>query len=520
MDEYHGIIEEAGFLTEDTKKEALSKLEAMNKHVLYPDDWRPYGCGDLEIKPLEEAGTFWDAYIALERYDRLTSIEEYRHPVDKELWSSAPVSAPFSTNCTYDPDTNSIYICGAYTKTKYSKDMSKQENRYRMKILLVPMAAMAETSGPSGRCRLLAEGFREAGFEIATCRAEDVNYKAIEGIYNYHLETPMPFGLPRAIASRTFPIAQKLGITSRKTVSSFDEVLWFTGNLDYRYLEKSVASVRKAIWDFSPDAVYSEFNISAIIASKIEQIPLYATVSYPTQHEYANRPELAKGINRLFAGFGMQETDSALRLFDWADKAFCPSIRKLEPIDKPNVYYCGALRSVSGKASTSERNKILVYMGSGTVSPARESKVIKEAFSGSEYQVYIASASLKEADEDNIHIAGYWDFESMLDEAFLFINHGGQNSIVDGLLHKVPQIMVPGKVFERKYNAGSVEENKAGIAVSEKNFIPAYIRDTAERVIRSEKMSANAAALGKELTEAGGIRIITEEILRGPAKNR
>ncbi len=32
-----------------------------------------------------------------------------------------------------------------------------------MKVLLVPMAAMAETSGPSRRCRLLAEGFKDAG---------------------------------------------------------------------------------------------------------------------------------------------------------------------------------------------------------------------------------------------------------------------------------------------------------------------------------------------------------------------
>lgn len=79
-----------------------------------------------------------------------------------------------------------------------------------LKVLLIPMAAMAETSGPSGRCRVLAEGFGKAGFEVATCRAKDVNYKDIGGIYIYRLDTPMPFGLPGAIASRTFPVAQKL----------------------------------------------------------------------------------------------------------------------------------------------------------------------------------------------------------------------------------------------------------------------------------------------------------------------
>ena len=127
MDEYHGMITDADFLSDETKREALAKLDAMNKHILYPDDRELYSYDDLEIKPLEEGGTFWDAYTALERYDRLKSIEEYQHPVDKKLWSFAPLTAPFSTNCAYDPNTNSIYICGAYAKTRYSKDMSKEE---------------------------------------------------------------------------------------------------------------------------------------------------------------------------------------------------------------------------------------------------------------------------------------------------------------------------------------------------------------------------------------------------------
>ncbi len=171
--------------------------------------------------------------------------------------------------------------------------------KLNMRILVVPMAAMAETSGPSSRCRLLVDGFREGGALVATCMAEDVNYKRIDGVKNYFLDIPMPFGLPKVIATRTFPIAQKLGITAKKTVKSFDQVLQMTGNLDSRYLRKSIDSVRKAIEDFRPDIVYSEFNISAIIAARKERVPLFITVSKPTQHEYANNPRLADGLNTV-----------------------------------------------------------------------------------------------------------------------------------------------------------------------------------------------------------------------------
>ena len=98
----------------------------------------------------------------------------------------------------------------------------------------------------------------------------------------------MPLGLPKMIAGHTFPLAQKTGITSRKSVNSFDDVLHLTGNTDYRYLKKSVLDIKKAIQNFNPDVVYSEFNISAIIAGRMEKKKIFITASIPTQFAYAN----------------------------------------------------------------------------------------------------------------------------------------------------------------------------------------------------------------------------------------
>lgn len=381
-----------------------------------------------------------------------------------------------------------------------------------MRILVVPMAAMAETSGPSARCRILVESFTKAGLEAATCCAEDVNYRPIEGIRNFFLEVPMPMGLPAPIAKRMFPIAQKTGITSRKTVESFDQVLFMTGNLDYSYIKKSVASVRKAIREYHPDIVYSEFNISSMIAARKEGVPLYCTVSYPTQHEYANRPGLSKGINRYLREEGLSQVDSALQLFDYADKAICPSIPELEPIQKDNVFFCGILKRKRDYNNVGSRNKIVVYMGNGTISAKKMRKVVTEAFSKSRYEVYIASSYLDREDMGNIHIAPRWNFEEFLEEAVLFINHGGQNSMADGLIHGVPQIVVPGKIFERKYNASCIEKNNAGALVSSDEFTSDIIRGTAERLIGSKDTRENARELGEKLLSAGGAETIIREI--------
>lgn len=55
-----------------------------------------------------------------------------------------------------------------------------------MRILIAPMAAMAETSGPFSRAVALCNKLIERNHEVAFCAAEDVNYKNIENIKNYY----------------------------------------------------------------------------------------------------------------------------------------------------------------------------------------------------------------------------------------------------------------------------------------------------------------------------------------------
>lgn len=394
-----------------------------------------------------------------------------------------------------------------------------------MKVLVCSMSAMAETAGPYGRARALVESLKASGIDVATCMAEDINYKPIDGIKNYYLNVPMSLGLPKPIATRTFPIAQKLGIIERKNVGSFEDVLHFTGNIDYNYLVKSVEDIRKAIDDFNPDIVYSEFNISAILASKLENKTLYATISYPTQTEYASNPKYANGLKKFLRENDLPDVNSSLDLFNWADKSFVPSIYELEPIDKENVAFCGTWKNLNEGSVfiendenmdfTNERNVILVYMGNGTISPIKMLKEIKDAFIGTEYQVYISSLGLEKSDFDNIHIDKRWDFSKLLKESVLFINHGGQNSMVDGFIYGVPQLICPGRVFERIYNGKSVEKVGAGKILGLSEFKSNIIRLESEKLIKDSSFRNNSKSIGDKLKSLNGIDLIIGSIKKG-----
>ena len=87
--------------------------------------------------------------------------------------------------------------------------------------------------------------------------------------------------------------------------------------------------------------------------------------------------------------------------------------------------------------------------------------------------------------------------------------------MVEGLLHGVPQLVIPGKVFERKYNAKSIAEHHAGLMIEEHEFTAETIRDKAKKIMEEDTMITSAQELGRKLAKAGGAGKIIREIHRG-----
>ena len=289
----------------------------------------------------------------------------------------------------------------------------------------------------------------------------------------------------------------------------------------FNIADKSVEDIRKAIDDFNPDIVYSEFNISAIIATKLENRLLFASISYPTQTEYSSSPKHAKGLKKFLKENSLPDVYSALDLFKWADKSFVPSIYELEPIENDNVTFCGTWKDVNLENSSNDdnlndsknsKNIILVYMGNGTISPKKMMNEIKNAFVGTDYEVYIASLGLEKQEYENIHVDKRWDFSKLLNSAVLFINHGGQNSMIDGLIYGVPQLICPGRVFERIYNGKSVENLGAAKVLNINEFKSEIIRAESEKLINDNGFRENSKFIGDKLKSFGGIECILDAI--------
>lgn len=377
-----------------------------------------------------------------------------------------------------------------------------------MRVLLSPMSAMARTAGPLARVKTLAQELEKADIEIALCVAHDLNYSEIDGVREYPLDIPMPLGLAPVFATHIYPFAEKTGVIGHKTVHSFEEVLHLTGTTFYLYLAKSVQQERFAIRDFKPDIVYSEFSLPAAIAAQAEAVPLVCTSSYPASGFFASSPQYTKGVNRLLRELGLPQVTSSLELFERAALRVIPSCYSLEPIDGAQVLFTGPFNQKNSPvvAHTEHRGCVVIYMGTGTISANKLIHVVTEAFGESEAvsEVFVACDGVMPFRKGKIHVASYFDFATLLPQAAVFINHGGQNSVMDGLLNAVPQLVCPGNIFERRYNASSVCENGAGIAMELQHFTANGVKNAVNLLMTDRSYRTAATNLGAELKSLGG----------------
>ena len=385
-----------------------------------------------------------------------------------------------------------------------------------MNVLVVPMFALSRMGGPWSRAQAIAAALEQAGHHVVLGVSDDGNCVNPCVVDTCQLPVPAPLGLPMAITSRTFPVAEKLGISGRKPVRSFEEVLWLTGALAYAYERESVQVICDTIAARRVDAVYSEYSLPAIIAARALDLPVYGSYSFTTQASYASDPAKATGVKKLLRELGLPEVQSSLEVFDWLDRRFVPSCPALESFANDAVEFVGFLHEVPG-LTDEERDCIVVYLGAGSVPQRTIERVVAAAFGDFEGPVYVAGCA-QEREQGNIHFASRFDFSRLLPRARCFVHHGGQNSTMDALAYAAPQVIVPGRVFERLYNAESIE--RAGAGVKLESFEPKALKAACRRVSETPAIAEATLALRETLASCGGAEHIVHSIERAAASRK
>ena len=372
------------------------------------------------------------------------------------------------------------------------------------------MVARSRMGGPWSRAQRVARTFQDGGHEVTLAWGDDGNC-ADPIAPTLEIPVPSPLGLPEAIARHTFSLASRLGLMGRKPVRSFEEVLWLTGALDERYTRAAVDTLRAHMRASRPDVVYSEFSLAAVIAARAEGIPCVGSGSQPTTAAYASHPRKSAGIRRLLRDMGMPAPASSLTVLEGMRRRFIPSCPTLEPRVGERAVYCGFLDeppALTGRP----RDCALVYLGAGSV-PAgvavRAGRELAEAL-GCDVSVAGVPEAVHTSRGHTVRCAPRFDVSELLPRTQVFVHHGGQNSMMDALSHEVPQVIVPGRIFERQFNAEAVEHARCGLTVRASQ--PALIARAARRLVDEPALTSGLRGLREELSSLGGTKRIVREV--------
>lgn len=371
------------------------------------------------------------------------------------------------------------------------------------------MLARSRMGGPWSRAKRVAQAFRDGGHEVTLAWGDDGNC-VDPGGPALEIPVPSPLGLPDAIARHTFPLASRIGLMGRKPVRSFEEVLWLTGALDERYTRAAVDALRAHMCAIRPDVVYSEFNLATVIAARAEGVPCVGSASQPTTASYASNPRKSAGIRRLLREMGMPAPASSLSILEGMARRFIPSGPTLEPRAGERAVYCGFLNEPPALTPT-PRDCVLIYLGAGSVPAGVAVRAGRELAEALSCDVYVAGVSeaIHAVGDQEVTCARRFDVAELLPRARVFVHHGGQNSVMDALSYEVPQVIVPGRVFERQFNAEAVENARCSLTVREPK--PTLIARAARTLVDEPALTSGIRGLRAELSSlGGGARIVRE----------
>ena len=372
------------------------------------------------------------------------------------------------------------------------------------------MVARSRMGGPWSRAQRVARAFQDAGHEAVLAWGDDGN--CVNPIApTLEIPVPSPLGLPEAIARHTFPLASRLGLMGRKPVRSFEEVLWLTGALDERYTRAAVDILRAHMRAIRPDVVYSEFSLAAVIVARAEGVPCVGSASQPTTASYASNPRKSAGIRRLLREMGLPAPASSLTILEGMRRRFIPSCPTLEPWAGERAVYCGFLDDPPVLTAT-PRDCALVYLGAGSVPAGVAVHTGRELAEALGCGVFVAGTpeATQVSGGQAVHCAPRFDFADLLPRARVFVHHGGQNSMMDALSYEVPQVIVPGRVFERQFNAEAVENARCGLSVRASR--PALIARAARTLVDEPALTSGIRGLRAELSSLGGAARIVREV--------
>jgi UDP:flavonoid glycosyltransferase YjiC (YdhE family) len=386
-----------------------------------------------------------------------------------------------------------------------------------LRILIPVFSPATGTWGGLTRVLAVARAAQSAGHTLAFCAAGPLAMVLRDHGYTVY-PTPQStfFGLPRFISQIIEKRSQEASIPVKpgKSVGSMWMVYMLSGMNRRSYLQRALYSEWMAAMDFEADAIFTDYDPGAYLLALCSGLPIASCFQSVVQQgigSYAWKT-MNQSVAAVLASQGQPPVAVESVCFDDRVLKLVPSIPELDggPSDRPDLRYVGQLLGELKPASPETsfipepgKRYVFVYTGTGSVSLSTIREVLPKVFTAEgPLQAVVAGQSIYQTHRiGGVEFRPFVSANEILPHCDWTICHGGQNTIIQSLMHGVPLMVIPGAVFERRFNAEMVHKAGAGRMGELPDFNPDWIRSVlAER----EPLAKRASELGSKIKSYGG----------------
>ncbi|MCM3772293.1 glycosyl transferase [Priestia aryabhattai] len=164
-------------------------------------------------------------------------------------------------------------------------------------------------------------------------------------------------------------------------------------------------------------------------------------------------------------------------------------------------------------------NDKLIFISMGTVFNQQPElyRTCFEAFGKSSAKVILSIGKQTGIDQfkdipANFIVRNYVPQLEILQQADIFITHGGMNSSSEGLYFGIPLLVIP-VMGDQPIVAKRIEELGAGLQLNRHELDAVTLRNATEQVLSNPAFKEKSLEVGKSLKEAGGYKKAVEAIL-------
>ena len=167
---------------------------------------------------------------------------------------------------------------------------------------------------------------------------------------------------------------------------------------------------------------------------------------------------------------------------------------------------------------TKQEGQKLIYIAVGTVYQANLQffQHCMAALADSPYMVIMSIGKAVDPESlgqipDNFTVAQYVPQLQVLQEADLFVTHGGMNSINEAVTFGVPMIVVPNTI-EQSVNAARIEELRCGLYLDHTELTVESLQTAVDKIMNEPSFSDGLGKLLASFQQAGGTSMAADVI--------